>query len=81
MCIKGSNLIWIVCILSILYSLAKFPISLTIELVSSDENGTTFFSCVKQKQIGRYSLILMYLYDMTDFDTSRLHMCIVSFIS
>ena len=48
-CIKGSNLIWIVCILSILYSLAKFPISLTIELVSSDENGTTFFSCVKQK--------------------------------
>jgi hypothetical protein len=47
--IKGSNLIWIVCILSILYSLAKFPISLTIELVSSDENGATLFSCVKQK--------------------------------
>ena len=41
---------------------SEFPVSFSIELISSYKNHTSFFlSCVKEEQVCRKSLILIYL--------------------
>ena len=71
----------VMCSLCVRDSFTKFPICLSIKLVSSDEYRTAFLSCVEQNKISWYPFIMMYFDYLTDFHVSRFHMCIVALIS
>ena len=49
-----------------IYSLPQLPVSLTVQLIGPDENGSRLLCCLEQNEVGRDALVLMDLDDVSN---------------
>ncbi len=64
--------------LGVTYCFPKFPISLSIKLVSPDEYWAAFLSGIEQQEVGWDSLVVMDLDDLADLQVGRGYRCVVT---